>query len=832
MQQIGCPQRVGVILILLRAGATPLAGALETNLLTRMKTEGGRPDQSGSQGTGANKIDIATHWVYRACLTQDADDLAFGAQQIYLPIETTTALEGLQHDLSITQHGPQFYTGGYGSSFAGNVVNMALFLRETPYAMTGEKLNLLTNFIRNSYIRIIRGKYFLYNVLGRGLARPGALDQSALTDLFGKTKLLDSEYAEVYDAAVDRLKQTAPHAGYGLDKLHTHFFNSDYTLYTSPEYTFDVRMVSTRTYRNENGNDENLKGYFLSDGATCIAVDGDEYVDIFPVWDWAKIPGVTAPQKTTIPKPAQWGTYGKSVFAGGVSDSIYGVSAYALNDPDYSINTAAKKAWFFFGKEIVCLGAGIQSTANEAVHTTVNQCLLKGDVTIASAGNESTLTAAGSYTFNNPDWIYHNKTAYIFPQGGNLKVSNQTQSGNWNTISAPYNEAVSKEVFKLWFDHGSQPAAGAYAYIVVPNTDREAAGSYDAGDVEILANTDSLQAVRHKTSGIIEMVFYRAATYSEENFTIRANKGCALILKDAETSAVRVQIADPSQSNPEIRLRFISRALTTEKELACTMPAAPYKGSSASFTIDDNTPDYVEPQPKDVVYPVADAFVRGGYANQGAVNPLEVKEDNGDDYRRHTYLKFDLNEIVPEDVRKVDLVLSIHSAGPRIAYTEWLFKRVEDDTWTENGIVWTNKPAADSQTIQQLTGYADGEVVVDLTETVINEIENKNKLLTIHVSATKRDNGETWVKFYSREEADISKRPQLQIEKRQTTALQPVLSGNDGVSVRDGYIRAANAEVPLRVYTMAGVAVDPNRRLPAGCYLVRMENRAMKLIIK
>ena len=62
-QQIACPQRIGVILILMRAGQQALSATLETNLLNRMVAIGGRPDQSGSQGTGANKVDIATHWV-------------------------------------------------------------------------------------------------------------------------------------------------------------------------------------------------------------------------------------------------------------------------------------------------------------------------------------------------------------------------------------------------------------------------------------------------------------------------------------------------------------------------------------------------------------------------------------------------------------------------------------------------------------------------------------------------------------------------------------------------------------------------------------------------
>ncbi|MDR2814634.1 MAG: glycoside hydrolase family 88 protein [Prevotellaceae bacterium] len=781
MQQIGCPQRVGVILILMRAGAVPLPDGLENKMTQRMKDIGGRPDQSGSQGTGANKIDIATHWIYRACLTKNAADLAFGAQQVYLPIELTTATEGLQHDLSIMQHGPQFYTGGYGSSFAGNVVNIAVCLRETPYAMSGEKLNLLTRFVRESYMRIIRGKYFLYNVLGRGLARPDALDQSSLAGLFGKTKFLDPSNAALYDSAVVRLKGTA-HGGYGLERKHTHFFCADYTLYTSPEYTFDVRTVSTRTYRNENGNGENLKGYFLADGATAIAVDGDEYVDIFPVWEWTKIPGVTAPQKTSIPKPAEWGTFGTSGFAGGVTDSVYGASAYALNDQSNGVNTAAKKAWFFFGKEIVCLGAGIQSSAAEQISTTVNQCLLKGAVTVSLGGAETVAAAGGSYDYRSAGWIHHNKVGYIFPQGGTLKLETREQQGSWSAINTAYTGSVTKSVFKLWFDHAVKPSGGSYAYIVLPNVDASGVKSYSASDVEILANTDSVQAVRHKAQGMVQAIFYKAATLAASGFTLRTDKACAVMLKNVAAASVKVHVADPSQSASTLKLRFSSTALPDERELECALPQPPCKGASASFTIDIYTPGPAVTAEVVAFAAIEDAFVRGGYVNQGQNPIIEVKEDNGDDYRRHAYLKFSLSNIRPDSVEKVELALSIESAGTRIAYTEWLFSRVSDDSWTETGILWTNKPAPDSPPIDTVAGFAAGEVVVDVTELILQEIANGDSVLTIQIRSTKRDDGTTWVNFHSREASDAAKRPQLRVEKK-VNAVAVSFSVSPGVTV-------------------------------------------------
>ena len=82
-----------------------------------MEKEGGRPDQEGSQGTAANKISIALHWVYRGCLTQDEQTLSFGIGQAYQPVQLTGG-QGIQYDHSYQQHGKQLYIGGYGAGIA------------------------------------------------------------------------------------------------------------------------------------------------------------------------------------------------------------------------------------------------------------------------------------------------------------------------------------------------------------------------------------------------------------------------------------------------------------------------------------------------------------------------------------------------------------------------------------------------------------------------------------------------------------------------------------------------------------------------------------------
>lgn len=796
MQQIACPQRMGVMLILMRSGTQQLPVDLENKLLTRMKSEGGRPDQAGSQGTGANKLDIATHWIYRGCLTQDVSVLSFGANQVYFPIFLTTG-EGLQNDFSYQQHNNQLYVGGYGHVFVDGISSVAQYMVDTPYALSGEKLELLSKFMRTIYLPILRGKYFLYNVLGRGISRQNGLSQSGFATVINRMIALDPVNTAEYEAAVKRLRGTES-PNYNLKSTNTHFWRSDYTLHQRSGYTFDVRTASRYTCRNENGNNENLKGYFLTDGATDIAINGDEYVDIFAVWDWARIPGITAPAVTSIPKPAQWGQTGTSTFTGGASDGKYGVSTYWLNDNNYSINTTAKKSWFFFDEEVVCLGTGITSTAAQTINTTLNQSLLQGNVIANINGTETTLNK-GTRSYVNPSWVLHNGVGYLFPQGGNITVSNQEQRGTWKSINtALSDETVTKEVFKMWFDHGVKPTNGSYSYIVVPNKNTATElDAYSPANIEILANTDSVQAVRHKDLNLLSLIFYKSATFTKGDISIYADRGCAMIVKNIGTQEVEVHISDPSRTQSNITLRTTFPLIDGAKELKCTFAKYPdpYAGSSYKYVINQNTPDYT-PAQYQYIYASEDSWVRDGdYANTnyGTTNTLVVKKD-GEGYNREAYIKFDLQNIDVNKYKDIFLALYVANANSSIDDTQWNIGYVADNSWSENSITWNNRPVTNSIISTVSTVPVGSNIMVNITQLILDEIKNNKKSLTLHILATARGaDGKTDVQFYSKEGSDLLKAPQLMLEEKQSNNAQSVeIIASADSWVRDGSFANTN----------------------------------------
>ena len=260
-----------------------------------------------------------------------------------------------------------------------------------------------------------------FNNVGRSVALPNGMLRSSFSTITTAMAELDRAHAEEFNAATLRLKGSK-RPDYGVAPFHRHYWRADYTVHQRPDYNIDVRTASTRTLRCENGNGANLKGYFMTEGSTWIARTGKEYADISVVWDWAHLPGITVPAVSTIPQPRQWGTKGQSTFTGGVSDGTYGVMTYQMNNTEYALNTQAKKSWFFFDNEVVCLGSDIRSSNANAVHTTINQCLSSGPISLAAADGRSseTLTAAGQVSRNDVAWVNHDSISYFFPQGGEV----------------------------------------------------------------------------------------------------------------------------------------------------------------------------------------------------------------------------------------------------------------------------------------------------------------------------------------------------------------------------------------------------------------------------
>lgn len=579
--EIGWAQQMGLSLSLMRGGEQQLPDSTETKLLNRMKAVSKGPDQKGSQGTGANKMDIALQWIYRTCLQEDQSNLEFAIQQFFYPIKFNSG-QGIQSDYSYLQHGQQLYTGGYGASVLNGFLKVAFYLENTPYA-DEEKNNLISKFVRYGNLPAIRGKYMLYNVLGRGIARNDNMDRSSLAPEIEKMIKLDPANKDIYQASVKRLREEVP-ANYKVVPFHRHFWRSDHTIHQRPTYTMDVRMASTRTARCENGNQENMLGYFLTEGGTGIVQRGDEYNNIFASWDWSHIPGTTTPSLSQVPVPNSWEHTGQSTFAGGVSNEVYGVTTYQMKDNEFNINTSGKKSWFFFDKEVVCMGSDIKSTNKSPIHTTVNQCLLNGKVQVLTQGNEKEVVLNNeSQAFQNLLCVNHDSISYYFPNGGNLAVSTQIQTGSWKELSNHLSDTpVSQSVFKLWFNHGTRPTKGNYIYYVVPNTGsaKEAISGIDRLQT---INNEKVQAVYNQDLHIFCVVFHQKGTVRLGDIEVSATSPCVAMFTEVNSAAVKAYVADPSYTLASTTLTIKAPQLSEPAVIDCLFKTDVHHVGSTHF---------------------------------------------------------------------------------------------------------------------------------------------------------------------------------------------------------------------------------------------------------
>ena len=527
-------------------------------------------------GYGANRMDVALWHLYQAVLRKNSKQLKSAIKFSFDSLNFTTK-EGFQHDGSNHSHGTQNYIYGYGELAIARINNMAAYLKGTNYKIPDTCWNVYRKFLLGGYAKSRRGGYICFNVTGRGIARIGGLKKS--DTVYQLAKITDASHAAEYDKIC---KQSSSPA-YRAKPSHTHFYRSDFTTHHRPNYCFTVQTNSTRVEKQEKGNSENLKGAFLSEGATNILIDGDEYFDIMGHWDWNRIPGTTVPSgASTVPKK-HWGYPGTSTFTGGVSDGRFGLHCFYMNE----FATKAIKSWFCFDNEIVCLGSGISSTSKSALNTTINQAHFAGQLTVSSQRTQSVLKKGENKTYKGTlNWIWHDRVLYLFHDQSTVRLSTKTEQGNWIDINKSLGSVKSKgEVFKLWIDHGKHPKEEKYHYSIVPGLKSpKSASKYNPKDVVVLSHDNSIHAVYHKKLDILQAIFYKAKTLNKLGFVITPTSPIAVIIKNASKSSAQGYISDPAYKLESVSLKFSNKYIKN-KELKIKLPTdKAHQGSSVKFT--------------------------------------------------------------------------------------------------------------------------------------------------------------------------------------------------------------------------------------------------------
>ena len=510
---IGVPRIMYRALLLAEPGLTPEQVAKGCKIVAEAKLG----------MTGQNLVWVAECTIARGCLEGDSAVTGQAFERIADEVRITTK-EGIQPDYSFYQHGQQLYSGGYGKGFSHDCPYFAALAAGTTFAFSEEKVDIMVRYLLDGQQWMIRNQVFDYSACGREISRAGGGSSRGLEGACDNAaKLGHPRTAELLVMAERQRKgiggKTPALVG------NRHFWRSEYGVHHRPGYLASVRLASTRLQLSETCNAENMRGEHLSDGINYIYRSGEEYRRIMPVWDWRKLPGITAQHIKRAPRPG--GGRGTKTFAGGVSDGQYGLAAM-----DFAKGRlTARKAWFFFDDEYVCLGAGIRCQTEAPVTTSLNQCLLRGDVKVADDRGTRVLPR-GEHHLKGLGWVHHDGVAYVLPTPGSLTVRNDAQTGNWKTVSHPLSDKpVTMDVFSAWVDHGQQVADGSYAYVVAPTVSDKGVEDYaKALPVTVLANRADLQAAYHAGLRRAEFVFYKAGACMVPSLgEVRVDQPCALM---------------------------------------------------------------------------------------------------------------------------------------------------------------------------------------------------------------------------------------------------------------------------------------------------------------
>lgn len=469
--EIGVPKTLGAAFIL-----------LEEQLSAEEKAEAVEVMKHAKFGmTGQNKVWLAGNVLVRALLQND-EALVKAARDTIVSEICLGRKEGIKADWSFHQHGPQQQFGNYGLAYVSGMSFFYRLFQGTVYAFDRQQMDILHALVDKGYRWTIWNRYMDVSSLGRQLFHHVQLHKG---------------YGLAF-AAADLGLGGFPKNG-NLLVGHKHFDDSDYTVHRSKAWMGTVKMSSNRVIGTELVNEDNLLGYYLGDGATYFYVRGDEYLDVFPFWNWRRVPGVTAYEDAApMPTVRENNSNNRSYLVGGLSDGRGGMTAMELNRDGLK----AYKSWVFTDDFVVCLGGDIRTDSALCVTTSIDQRLKKEDLLVWTGTMWQKVLEKEAWMQQDVR-LFHDRTGYIVLGKDSLKAEVGKRTGQWRDFMKMYKPAtVEGEVVSLYLQHGMRPQGAQYQYLVFPNSDRKQIETFQVVKaVRVLRNDAVAQVVQLPATG-------------------------------------------------------------------------------------------------------------------------------------------------------------------------------------------------------------------------------------------------------------------------------------------------------------------------------------------
>lgn len=541
--------------------------------------------QVNQRGGGTNLTDMSYNAIVGALLGWDVVQLEVSRDLLLASIDIRGRegdfVNGLYPDMSHLEHGPQLHNASYGHEFLKAAISAMELLDGSAWALPTEAYTMVEDFFFGAVAHMTYGRWFDFNAGGRSITRSGAHRTGAgFANTLNQFLALGPERSTELNALRQRLVSGSTESN-NVDATKSFWF-SEFISHIRPDYYSSVRLVSERTMRNEMGNGEGLKNRHFGDGINFILVHGDEYDDMTAIWNYERLPGLTAEQDFIVRPESSWGVFARNRYAGTATNGRQGVAAMKVDHDGLRAN----KSYFLFDDAIVAMGTEINGRPTlSPVFTTLNQTRWVGDIVYSSGGGiQQTLQKGQSMTrqIQANSWVWHNDIGYILPAGNDLAfIEARTVTGNYNTVGTR-NEEVTEDAATLWLNHGANPQGKGYAYILLPAASLEETQAAAVNpSVRMLHRTETIHAVGHPATQSYGIAFFAAGTVElEDGLDVTVSEPALVILRK-RLGGMEVTVADPE---------YRQTNLTVQIGVELNDTRVSYDASSGTSTIEYNLP--------------------------------------------------------------------------------------------------------------------------------------------------------------------------------------------------------------------------------------------------
>ncbi|PRH75761.1 lyase [Streptomyces solincola] len=547
--QIGVPQALLDIDVLLYEHLGAARIAAHTAAIDHFVPDSAVAGYTGTS-TGANRVDLCRVLALRGVIGKTPAKTALARDALAPVFPYVTSGDGLYADGSFIQHGHVPYAGSYGAVLLGGLALLFALLEGSAWEVTDAGRQTVSDSVEKAYAPFLFNGLAMDAVSGRAVSR-GVLrndvrglhqdDHTRGHGIIAAIALLATTapaaersrweamvrgwiardyYSPVLTgsaltvAQLARLRTLAAAGGERAPEPAGHrlFAGMDRAVHRRPGWAACLSMASERIAYYETGNGEHLRGWHTGSGMLYWwggdFANGQYTDDFWPTVDPYRLPGTTASRKALADAAGgAWGAARPAVeWVGGATDGVYAAVGQHLKG--LSSTLTARTSWFFLDDAIVCLGAGIQAADGAGVESVVeNRNLGANGVHAFTVDGSTQSTAPGwSATLTGARWAHlAGHAGYVFPGGATVKALRQERTGAWSAINKNADPtALTRRYLTMFFDHGADPAAASYAYLLLPGATAAAtaARAADTGWLTVLANTGDRQGVRVPSLGL------------------------------------------------------------------------------------------------------------------------------------------------------------------------------------------------------------------------------------------------------------------------------------------------------------------------------------------